>query len=147
MSTRDQEQADALGKNRLAGERSRHDIRETLGQERMAGIYVIVQDLNVGMFAAELREDLAEGFPLPKVPIERGRQDENFTGPSRGFLAEGSIKRLFTRIFAGVHNERGKAYARREAQNSSDRLAERTGLRLRTGPVRLARQQIARENE
>ena len=106
-----------------------------------------MDDRDIRVLTAELRDGAAEGLALPQVPIEKGGQRENLPCPAAGFVAKHAIETFIAGIFAGMHDQRGQTHTRCESQNARQRPGKRFRLRECARPVGMMRKQIAGKNE
>jgi hypothetical protein len=131
----------------LAREGFRDGFGETLDQQRMATIDVIVKNRHIPLAAPEFGNAAAERFALPQIPVERTRQHENFTGAQACLALKNAIEAVLTGIVRGVHGKRTESYSRLESQDARNWMGETFRLRLRAIPIGMVWKQVARDEK
>ena len=113
----------------------------------MRGIDGIVMDRDPGVPAARRAQLLAQHRPLPDIQVERGGQHEE----DRGLVADTSIdhpaEMVLARVFRRSCREAGEIDPGRHPEGALRERLEGRRLGFCTGPGRLPRPKVGREDE
>jgi hypothetical protein len=119
-------------------------IGETLHQQRMADVEIVVMNGHIGPRTALFRQNAPDLFTLPQIEIERGGQHEYF----RRFLSRKDFRqRVAAYGFAWIRGDRGHLHNWFEAEHPRGRLGYGCGLPLRLRPIGFVRLQVGREKK
>lgn len=94
MTARCEYQAGTLHGARLRWDGARHLIRETLHEQRMPWVEIVMMQRDFRMIAARLADCLTHGFALQEIEIERDGQNEKFSNVSFSFMGNRGSQRV-----------------------------------------------------